>query len=77
MDPRNNASGPWHTGNYSYSYGNVTADGQAYDLTAQLENTSDSDRCQLKCYRWYFDNRLWCCGGGYSNQIYEDSPLSP
>lgn len=79
VDPINNANGPWAVGNYTYAYGNVTSDGQAFDLTAQLENTSDPDRCQVKCYDWYFDNREWCtaCGGSYYNQIYEDSPLSP
>lgn len=81
VDPKNNAEQPWSTGYYSYAYGNVTANGQAYDLTAQLENTSDPDRCELKCYKFYFDNRDWCsgsgCSGGYSGQIYEDSPLTP
>ena len=76
LDPRNNAAGPWNAGYYSYSYGNVSADGQVFDLTTQLENTSDPDRCGVKNWRWYFDNRPWCTafGGGYSNQIYEDSP---
>jgi prepilin-type N-terminal cleavage/methylation domain-containing protein len=77
-DPKNNAGSPWTTGNYSYAYGNVSATGQVYDLTAQLENTSDPDRCAVKCYRWYFDNRFWCtgagCNGSYSGQIYENSP---
>jgi len=77
-DPKNNASGPWTAGRYSYVYGNVSANGQFYDLTTQLENTSDPDRCAAKCYRWYFDNRFWCngtgCTGSYSPQIYEFSP---
>lgn len=79
LDPTNNASGPWTTGNYSYAYGNVDTNGQSFDLTAQLENTSDPDRCGLKNYKFYFDNRAWCVafGGGYSNQVYEDSPLTP
>lgn len=79
QDPINNTAGPWNTGSYSYAYGNVAADGQAYDLTAQLENTSDPDRCGVKNYKWYFDNRPWCIAfeGGYSNQIYEKSPLTP
>jgi len=78
LDPKNNAAGPWSTGNYSYAYGNVDTNGQSFDLTAQLENTSDADRCAVKCYKFYFDNRNWCCsGGGYSGQILEDSPLTP
>lgn len=76
QDPKNNAAGPWSDGNYSYAYGNVTSDGQAFDLTTQLENTSDPDRCGVRGYVFYFDNRPWCAafGGGYSNQIYESSP---
>ena len=52
LDPKNNAGGPWHTGNFSYSYGNVRADGQGFDLVGQLENHNDPDRCQLRHYRF-------------------------
>ena len=78
-DPKNNACCPWSNGNYGYAYGNVTSNGQAYDLTAQLENTSDPDRCGVKNYKWGFANGSWCTafGGSYSNQIYEKSPLTP
>jgi len=78
VDPKNTAAGPWKTGNYSYAYGNVSSDGQSYDLTTQLENTIDKDRCELKNYRFYFDNRAWCTafGGAYSNYIFERSPLT-
>ena len=72
VDPRNNASSPWTTGNYSYAYGNVSTDGQFFDLTTQLENPNDPDRCAVKKYKFYFDNHLWC--GAYSGQIYEYSP---
>ncbi|MEW6610207.1 MAG: prepilin-type N-terminal cleavage/methylation domain-containing protein [Patescibacteria group bacterium] len=78
LDPRNTAAGPWTTGNYSYAYGNVGRNTYPpqYDLTTQLENTNDPDRCAVQCYRWYFDNRNWCCsGGGYSGQIFETSHL--
>ena len=81
IDPINNTAGPWVAGNYSYAYGNVTADGQSYDLTAQLENTSDAERCGLKNWKYNSSLRpvasdIWCgaFGGGYSNQIYEASP---
>lgn len=82
LDPTNNAAGPWSAtaNNYSYAYGNVLADGQGYDLTTRLENTSDPERCGVKDYRFYYDNRHWCVAfppGAYSNQIYEVSPLSP
>lgn len=76
VDPRNNADQPWTDGNYSYSYGNVSADGQTYDLTTQLENTEDKARCGLMNYKFYWLNYPWCkaFGGQYSNQIYERSP---
>lgn len=75
-DPKNTASKPWIEGNFSYAYGNVSDDGQKYDLTTQLENRDDPQRCGAKNYRFYFDNRAWCkaFGGPYSDQIYELSP---
>lgn len=91
VDPKNNAASPWTTGSYSYSYGwNVGAgacpgypsgncSGQTYDLIAQLENTSDSNRCQVKCWRIHtFDAKdPWCAGcgtgsNGYSPYLYAD-----
>lgn len=76
IDPINSVTQPWDSGKYSYAYGNVSTDGQTYDLTTQLENTTDSERCGLKNWKYYFDNRSWCSafGGSYSNQIYEASP---
>lgn len=81
VDPINNTDGPWNatSDNYSYAYGNVSSDGQNYDLTARLENTSDPDRCGVKDWKWY--NGMpggpnnWCPpSGSYSPQIYEASP---
>jgi type II secretion system protein G len=90
-DPINNTAGPWTTGNYSYSYGwNVGAgscpgfpsgdcSGQTYDLVAQLENTSDNNRCQVKCWRshTFGGGAPWCagCGAGsmgFSPYLYAD-----
>lgn len=72
MDPINNAYYPYVNGNYSYIYGNVTADGQGFDLIAQLENTSDPDRCEIKKYKFkgsvYNPSVSWC--PSYSNYIY-------
>lgn len=75
-DPINNASGPWTQGNYSISYGNVTSDGQGFDLVTQLENTSDPDRCEIKNYRGSLSGTAWCVafGGSYTNQLFEMSP---
>ena len=78
VDPINNLAGPWD-GYYSYAYGNVGKNiySPQYDLTAQLENKNDPDRCEVKDYKWSFDNQHWCVvfGGGYSNQIFEVSQL--
>ena len=75
VDPINNLNAPWADGHYSYSYGNVgrTTQREQYDLTAQLE-TASPYRCAIANYKFYFDSRLWCNGGGYSQQIYEASP---
>lgn len=78
VDPVNNGAVPWGVNGYTYAYGNVgryTYPGK-FDLTAQLENPNDRDRCAVKCWKFYFINYNWCpaCGGGYNNQIYEDSP---
>lgn len=75
VDPKNNAGAPWTNGNYSYAYGNVGPTGQYYDLTTQLENTSDSARCGVKNYKFFWNNQSWC--PYYSNQIYEKSPPGP
>ncbi len=76
-DPLNSLCAPWNNNCFSYSYGNVGRNTYSaqYDLTAQLEDTSSSQRCGEKGWRFYFDNRYWCTafGGGYSNQIYEAS----
>lgn len=77
VDPQNSGGPPWATDGFTYSYGNVgkTTYPAQYDLTAHLETAHDQ-RCELKCYRWYFSNEQWCsaCGGVYSNQIFEASP---
>lgn len=79
VDPTNNANGPWTDGNYSYAYGNVALDGSSYDLTTQLENKQDPDRCEVKNWKWaqgIGGPWNWCraFGGSYSNQIYEAAP---
>lgn len=83
IDPLNTGSGgPWNNNTYTYTYGNVSADGSSYDLTARLENTSDPDRCTVRV--WYMlrggvtgfpPNGISCVGiTPYSGQIYEASP---
>lgn len=76
-DPTNNACNPWVNNCHSYTYGNVSDGTHAtlpnqYDLTTNLESTSDPDRCSVKHYVFFFDQRQWC--GGYSGQIFEASP---
>ena len=74
LDPLNTGScPPWGTGCYTYAYGNVgrTTYPAQYDLTAQLEDTNNPNRCAVKQYTFYFTNQAWC--GGYSGQIYEAS----
>ena len=77
-DPLNSSCPPWNNNCYSYTYGNIgrTTYDPTYDLTAQLEDTSHFLRCEVKGWRFYFDDRYWCTafGGSYSNQIYEVSP---
>ncbi len=72
LDPTNNLASPWADGHYSYTYGNVTADGQGFDLLGQLENNSDPDRCEIKKYKFkgsiYNPSVSWC--PTYSKYIY-------
>ena len=74
VDPKNDSSVPWTTGNYSYAYG-VTPDLQNYDLVAQLEIISDTDRCEVK--QWTYRNAStpspWCnVSNGGSPYLYAD-----
>jgi type II secretion system protein G len=81
VDPRNNAAGPWITGNYSYAYG-VRPDLQDYDLVTQLENTSDPSTCQFKQWIFHYFTPgvvgAWCGNvpadgqHNYSNYLYAD-----
>lgn len=73
-DPRNNAAGPWVTGNYTYAYG-VKAGGTDYDLVAQFEDTSNPNRCGIKKWIYRNNNLAWCGGApnnGFSTYIYAD-----
>ena len=71
-DPLGGTSSPWN-GGHTYAYGNVgdAVYSPQYDLTANLESTSDSDRCEVKNYMFRFGELEWC--GPYSKQIYEAS----
>lgn len=81
VDPINNMQDPWNPGQYSYSYGNVGAAGQGYDLTTQLENSNDPEACSKKGWKYgqYDDptgGAVWCKakGGSYNDNIYEAAP---
>jgi prepilin-type N-terminal cleavage/methylation domain-containing protein len=75
-DPIDTSCSTWLDGCYSYSYGNVgrmPASTDGYDLTAQLEDTGNPYRCEVKHWKYYFNKtRNWC--GNYSKQIYEAGP---
>lgn len=70
VDPINNATQPWITGNYSYAYGQNIYDPPSgfvgyegeYDLVAQLEDTESPYRCEKRCPAYYTggNNRTWC-----------------
>ncbi len=72
-DPVNSSCPPWSNNCYSYAYGNVGRSTLRvqYDLTAQLEDVNNKNRCELMNYKFFFDNRSWC--PSYSNYIYEAS----
>jgi prepilin-type N-terminal cleavage/methylation domain-containing protein len=85
-DPRNNASGPWATGNYSYVYSSgADVNYQDYNLFTQFEDRSNQNRCELKCWKFNSDGsgrtgQAWCgatsatCSGSqpYSQYLYSD-----
>lgn len=57
---------------YKYSYGNVTADGQSFDLLALLEYTNDPARCGVKSYKMAggVNAAAWCPASA-PNQLYQ------
>jgi prepilin-type N-terminal cleavage/methylation domain-containing protein len=73
-DPINTSNAPWNANSYSYAYGNVgrTTYKPQYDLTTQLEDPLNPQRCAIKQWKFYFDSSLFWCGN-YSSQIYEAS----
>ncbi len=77
VDPINIGSNPRSTGDFMYLYGNVVG-GTTYDLTAQLENKNDPDRCGVKQYRFWPNGFYASCGPPYGGtpQLYEYSPHS-
>ena len=77
--------GPWSPSNatYVYQYGYLVNWGKSYDLTAQLENKRDPDRCEVRDYDWgaWYPSFTGRCDGGawnsnYSKYLYEYSPDS-
>lgn len=77
QDPTNKPScgGPWNNNYYTYAYGRDNTNLDRYDLVAQFENTSNENRCQIKCWKRHaWTSVVWCtaCGGTYSNNLYAD-----
>jgi len=75
IDPSDGCDGPWIPDCLTYSYGNVSADGQSFDLLTQLENPNDEARCGIKNYHegGIATNPSWCTafGGTGSDQLYQ------
>jgi len=71
VDPRNNATNPWETGNYSYRYG-ATANLQEYDLIGQLEDINNVNRCAVKQWpaRAAGGGTSWCYIYGINGSPY-------
>ena len=68
--------GPWRDGNYVYFYWAVfNSPVDQFDLTTQLENRLDPDRCEVKGYKYYYNPMYDYCWFG-SKYIYEYSPYS-
>ncbi len=75
---------PRYTGNFVYQYSRVLNDWLTYDLTTQLENRSDPDRCEVKLYKYFYlatgFQPYYGCTGSTANPaakyIYEYSPHS-
>lgn len=69
-------SGSWANGNYHYAY--QSADGQIYDLVAQLEDPDNPNRCAVKQWRYhkgentYPPDTIWCGPGPWSVYMYAD-----
>ncbi len=68
--------GPWINNVHIYTYGNVSSNGQEYDLTARLENTNDPDRSAVKNYKMGFGATYYWNSFPDGSQIYELSPGS-
>jgi len=75
-DPLNKppCGGPWND-YYTYAYGRDNTNLDRYDLVARFENTSNENRCAIKCWKRHaWTSVPWCvaCGGTYSNNLYAD-----
>lgn len=68
-------AGPRRDGNYVYFYGAVfNSPVHTFDLTTQLENHIDPDRCEIKWYKYYYTPLDYCWF--WSKYIYDYSPYS-
>lgn len=79
VDPKNTGGGPWEKDGYTYAYGNVTADGQNFDLVAQLEWHDDSDTCKVKNYTKSAasGSTSWCPNGSKDPAAYLYQQATP
>jgi len=74
VDPLNNAAGPRVTGNYSFAYV-ISPNGQDYNLSGQLEDTTNPLRCEVKNWSLHYygtgPGYSWCSVYGYSPYLFE------
>ncbi|HWU24331.1 MAG TPA: type II secretion system protein [Candidatus Paceibacterota bacterium] len=73
VDPKNSpCSGPWTQGNYVYAYLAGPAWPGKYDLVAELEDSSNQQRCGV--HPWYYHTSgnevSWC--GSYTTNLIAD-----
>lgn len=67
--PNYSPDGPWREKSFVYAYGRDTANFSGkYDLVAKLENPSDQDRTDKKCWKFHTAGQEYSWVAGENNQ---------
>ena len=76
VDPRNEGSNGFNTGNYIYTYAYVfDSPKHTYDLFTALENLNDPERCAIQKYKYYNELTEFCVAVfPWRDQIYDVWP---